>query len=511
MAVSAATVWEVQTGGSDNNGGGFVTGATGTDNTVSNTPVALTGVTSSGAGNTILSASAADSWVGLIFNVVSGTNFTTTANASRFECLSVVVGVSATFGTNLSGASISTGVGANGVLNGGGALKLDSAGTAVDTILENMVAGNILYWKAGAYTVAGAISLTAAGSTTTPIKIIGYNSTRGDNPTPQSSNQPVVTRSTSATTLGAYTNIESIAMTGSGTSNLNLGAGGRAINVKASNTGTGTALSPSGADSCLIGCEITAPTGIGSSSVQQVQYIGCYFHDCDIGIRSTANTAVQSILDCIIDTCTTAGIQLTAGSLGSMTIKNCTLYGAATPAGSSIGLSIATGSTDIRFLNNIVSGWVTGINHADAQTVCYSDFNNFHNNTTARTNWVTGSNDIAVDPSFVDAPNGNFAVGTAMQDLGFPILFPGGLSTSYVTIGAVQSSRAGQFTDVLGANVLAAVGAYKYNSKTNNRTPTVVQPAVGDVKSGVTYGPSSSLTGTGANITGGGSIFPPRR
>jgi hypothetical protein len=59
-------------------------------------------------------------------------------------------------------------------------------------------------------------------------------------------------------------------------------------------------------------------------------------------------------------------------------------------------------------------------------------------------------------------------------------------------IGALSLAN---FTDIDPAKVEDAY-AWKYNSSVNNRTGTRVQPVTGDVKIGVTYGPSSTLTGT---------------
>lgn len=59
-------------------------------------------------------------------------------------------------------------------------------------------------------------------------------------------------------------------------------------------------------------------------------------------------------------------------------------------------------------------------------------------------------------------------------------------------IGALSLTN---FTDVDQDKVELGY-AYKYNSSINNRTGTRVQPTVGTVQIGVTYGPSSGLTGT---------------
>lgn len=56
-------------------------------------------------------------------------------------------------------------------------------------------------------------------------------------------------------------------------------------------------------------------------------------------------------------------------------------------------------------------------------------------------------------------------------------------------------SDTSNFTDVPTDRVELGY-AYKYNSPTNNRTGTRRQPATGEVKTGILYGPSDSLTGT---------------
>lgn len=120
MALSNATIWKVlSASGSDNNGGGWVEGSTGTDWSLQASPqYALTSVTSSGSGNTVLSASAVSDMVGNIAQVISGTNFT----VGFYQVSSVSVGVSITFSTNQSAVSICSGIGASGVINIGGAL-----------------------------------------------------------------------------------------------------------------------------------------------------------------------------------------------------------------------------------------------------------------------------------------------------------------------------------------------------------------------------------------------------
>jgi hypothetical protein len=479
MASSANTVWNIQTDGLTTAGAGFVSGASGIDYSktlVANLPAnnSVTGATSAGAGNVVLTAQAAADWVGNLVIPTAGTNFTTTAG-TRFECTSVVVGVSATFSTNSAGASICTGVGSGGVFIVGGAGKLFNSSTD-DALFENNVAGNKWYFKTGTHSM-GAVSLAATGTLANPIKLIGYNATHGDNPSISSGNQPVIDSAGNTVVYSTAIWFECLQMTNTGANGIQPGVSARAINCKFSNSsGTaGRAAVTPNADSMFFGCEFVSTNGpavqSGAANAQMAFY-ACYFHDSDKGFRVSISSLTFKMLNCIFDTIVSKGIEIATGNTLQNIIIGNTFYGAATPASSSVGLDIATAAGEYVLLNNIFSGWVTGINSVDALNLSLTDYNNFYNNTTNRTNWQTGSNDKALDPAFVDAPNGNFAVGTNMQQVGTPSSFPGGLSTSYTDIGAVQSNYASWFTDVDTAKILTTQGDYKYNSLSTNRTPT---------------------------------------
>lgn len=169
MGLSANTHWDVRPAtGSDNNGGGFVQGATGTDYSQQASPqYALTGIASAGAGNVVLSAAAAADMVGNIAKVISGTNFTT----GFFEILSVVAGVSITFSTNKAGTAICTGAGASGVINIGGSLASVTV-LAVNTP-TNAFNGNVIWVK-------GTITATAELQPDSHLTYAGYGTTHGD-------------------------------------------------------------------------------------------------------------------------------------------------------------------------------------------------------------------------------------------------------------------------------------------------------------------------------------------
>lgn len=173
--LSANTFWRVFVGGSDTNGGGFVTGALGTDYSQQNSPqYSLTGLTSSGAGNVLLYASASADMVGNIAYCSAGTNANT---ATWYQITSVSVGVSITFSTNLAGTSIATGAASGVAISIGGALGSPGILTTLMTV-SNMQAGI----KAGTYTLttstAGSGGPISTGATV--VNIEGYQTTFGD-------------------------------------------------------------------------------------------------------------------------------------------------------------------------------------------------------------------------------------------------------------------------------------------------------------------------------------------
>lgn len=171
-AISNATVFEVRpTVGSDANGGGFVTGASGTDWSQQTSPqYSLTGLTTSGAAALVATTSASTDMVGNLIQITSGTNFT----PGFYQILSVIAGVSITVDRNAT-----TGVGAAGAGAIGGALATITQANSV------AVGSNTVWVKAtGTYTVTTALVITLdshnSGSNQLPYSIIGYTSTRGD-------------------------------------------------------------------------------------------------------------------------------------------------------------------------------------------------------------------------------------------------------------------------------------------------------------------------------------------
>lgn len=435
MALSAATVWEVRSTAtaSNANGGGFVTGASGTDYSQQNAAQwNLTGCTSAGADAIILHADAAATMVGNIANVVSGTN----ATAGRYEIISVVAGVSITVDRNWG-----TGAVANGVVNIGGALS-----EVTDAILETSVAGNKWYVKNATYTIGAAISLTAAGSSLKDIEMIGYATTRDDSPL--LTTRPTFDYGANTITFGAFWKVRGVIFTGTSAGAVTSGADNNFEDCKFSNTsGTaGRTAFTSGSRTLAYRCEFTSTAGhaaVGNAGT----FIGCYFHDSVDGLRGTSAANGVKCVNCIFDTNTTNGFLATAACTDFQLFQNCTFYGAETPAGT--GINLAAGNTNVNVINCIVYGFTTGITHGTAaQTSCFDNSNMFFNNTTNATNWTVQDAVTGTNPSFTNATTGNFAVGNSTaKSGGEPGTYPGGLSVSYPAIGAVSPNGAASGQD----------------------------------------------------------------
>ncbi len=400
MAISASAVWDVRstaTGGANVNGGFFVTGASGTDYSKQNgAQYALTGIASAGAGNVVLSASAAADMVGNGCHVISGTNFTT----GWFEITSVSVGVSITFSTNVAGASICTGVGASGVLNIGGAMSL--GGTDDDAVFEAGTAGNIYYVKNGTYTLGGTVSISLS-SATNPSKIIGYNTTQGDNP--MGSTRPLIDCGAATFTLGAGWQFRYMQLTSTAGTSLIVGTASILTHCKVLNTSTTanrTAISASGITNSMVeACEMVSIRGIGFATGNIGIVRHSYIHDCNIGINVGNVASSATINNCLIESCTSNAIKVTGAMTAPLTINSCTLYGSEQKTGD--GINFITGATLMRVTDTIIYGFVNGIIHADASNPGYEKTNNYFNNTTNRTNWPTSSTSITLTPSFINA------------------------------------------------------------------------------------------------------------
>jgi len=389
MPISTSAVWELRSTATASmvNGGGFVTGATGTDYSQQDAAqYNLTTASSAGAGDTLLSASAAANMVGNIAQAISGTNIT----PGWYEILSVSVGVSITFSTNKAGTSIATGAALNGVVNIGGALDNLS-----DAFLEQVSGANKIWIKKGTYTPAAAISIAStSGTYILPISITGYNAARNDEPA--YSNCPTMAMGANGFTSGRYQHYRNIQFTTSHVTGITLGIYNRVENCKI--LGLGDAGIVLGETNCITGCDISSASWAVTTANTSV-IIGNYIHDTLIGIFSTNSPGIYA--NNIIARCATKGIDCGINSASSnLQTFNNTIYGSAAKIG--IGISFISNSANQQIFNNTISGCATGIQQTTAATGSIRCFNNnFYNNTTDVTNQVKLYTNTALDPQFI--------------------------------------------------------------------------------------------------------------
>ena len=400
MAITANTVWECRaTATAGNvNGGGFdptIAGA-GTDWSLQNAAqYPLVAIATGGAGATFLTALASADMVGNIAHVISGVNFT----PGWYQIISVVAGVSVTCDANLA-----TGVGANGVINIGGAMSLGS-------ILDNdffqlvPVPGNTIWIKKGNYTLGENIVAHAVGTLVLPIYIIGYKAVRGDEPI--GDDRPHIDTQGFTWALGtnSFNKLYNLDIYGAVNGTLlNVGSKSVLYNCKATNNtsvASRNAISIGGG-SYLIGVEAICSRGNCVNSASG-SIIGCYFHHSRAGIV-ISNTNTTLMLNCLIENCWVNAISLNfgAGSTYGRIIVN-TLIGF-TGIYTAIGIAISDASAANSYFdiiaNNIIWGFAAGlILNVDVEYFPVM-FNDFFNNTIDVTNRVERIHCLALDPQF---------------------------------------------------------------------------------------------------------------
>ncbi len=441
MALATGTVWEIRANGTATGGGGFV--ATGTDRSQQDAVHAtFTDLVIDGTTNTDITSATipfASDDVGNIVNITSGTGFTT----GRYE----VKSVASTVATMDRSVGTLSSTGGNGVLGG--------AMTLIDANLEDLAAGNTAWIANDAtHTLSANIAMAQAGAVSTPIRIIGYNTSRDDLSDDTGTRPLVAAGANSFTFDGSHIQVSFLNVTTTASNGLNLASTeGKFIYCKSNNTSGSArnAIKLSSTTNFAILCEGQSTNGDGFNVGADGTVTLCYTHDSgNRGIFTNGDNI--TIISCVIDTCA-EGIRI---NTESNIVINCTIYNS-----SGTGLRLNTGSESDVIINVIFDNCGTGLDGVSSADTSHNLINcNFSNNSTDKANWGgTSINETALAPGFTDAPNGDFTVGSNMQSAGAP--FPGGLTAAAINIGLAQNkSGGGGGTIKAGAGLQSLEGGY---------------------------------------------------
>lgn len=448
------------------------------------TPVALTGLTTSGANAIILTASATKAMVGNGIFVTGGTNFTT----GVYNILSVSAGVSATVDR-----TVASGVGAAGTGNVGGPFATPgfASGTAI--------ASNAVFIKSGTYNCSSTADV-ASGRVLTKASQLwqGYGTLR-----PDRAAKPILQSTSNSMTLITTDSGQGV----KSLINIEVKLGGVTTGIKGVDIQGWAFLEDMKATGCT-------NEGYSGSNLAAHHSIRCEANACNVGFHNGSNT--QNVWEwCVAKDCTTTGFDMDTGS-GIMNYciamdcvtgfkmnqfsqaSYCIAYSGTT------GFSIGTSS----WLNSCVSY---------GNTTDYSVGSAFSMNVPSRLQssagvTIAGAGAVGVKRSFItlsadpftDAAGGDFTLnstaggGALLRNTGYPTAFPGLSTATAPSVGPWIPTAGGTYTDPGIANVRSGTG-YTYNSA--SLTGTCAVPAAGDVKLGVAV---DNTVGTQANISSGG-------
>jgi hypothetical protein len=344
MAISQYTHFEIRTTGNDNNGGGFFTGASGTDYSQQDAAQAtLTTASVVNATTTKIDVDSGDytctdADVGNLIQIHGGTAtagfYQITARSAQQWTLDRSVGT--------AGQTV--------VANMGGALASPGKASFVNST-ANGGAINLTFWiKSGTYTLTNSNYQTAGGPMQFPDNsyqvVEGYETTRGD------MGEPPVINAGSATniylinhTVGNQSLFRNLVLDGNSQTGVN---GFYAVYFATRVTRcTGRNFDASDTNHAFRNCNLDSCTshdcGRGTEQVTRVlnhvayncvegiytftgaTAINCLIYNCTRGLRSNSTGSVSTWHNITVDNCSEYGVQMTVyGWLVNSIVSNCT-------------------------------------------------------------------------------------------------------------------------------------------------------------------------------------------
>tara|TARA_R110000868_G_scaffold72068_1_gene210263 strand:- start:214 stop:1557 length:1344 start_codon:yes stop_codon:yes gene_type:complete len=434
LALSASTILEVRSTGSDTNSFGFVTGASGTD--WSQQDAAQYSVTDGvTAGTTTITSASANFGTDVVGNLIYVQGGTAPITAGWYQ---ITVRTNSTTITVDRSTGLTAGTGAT--------LKIGGAAATIAPALALMtVSGMQMYVKATAtYSIATALTFPAGMNYgISPNRMSGYTTTRGDNGRAVIKTTAAVAGIVVGTVAGCL--IENFELDGNSTGTTGLSYGGAQIgtvsNVWAHHW-TAEGIINTFGNLTFSFCEVSNCAGTTSSFVIGTgiaSVVGCYSHDN----TKTGFSSLSAPFICCVSANNTG-----ATSDGFLSTSGAMIYGCVAYNNGRAGINYNIGSVGMCIGNILVSNTTYGINTNYSATVTpimqNMNFNAFYNNTSgARNRLGVGVNDVTLTGvPFTNAAGGDYSLnntagqGAACRSVGFPGTAPFG--TGYEDIGPLR-------------------------------------------------------------------------
>lgn len=441
MALSASIVLEVRQGGSDTNGGGFKTGASGTDWTLQDAAQysVTDGVT---AGTTTVTSATANFGTDVVGNLVYISGGTGSVAADWYEITSRTNSTTIVVDRS-TGLTAGTGV----TLKIGGALATPGQASVLLTVSGqlcwvkyNATPYNLTTSTAGA---AGPISFNTSASNS----IEGYDVTRGD----RTANRP--TYKWTAAAPGGFTYLCVLNSTTNPNTILNFIFDGNSVNNVG---GVSVARYACSAINCTAN-NCNGTNGVGF--LVQGTVVRCQAASCITGFSANGNFGINGVLECEATGCTT-GFLITSFGSGVMKsiARGCTngFSGNASSSGSYYDRCTADSCTTAGFVSVVQTTYVSclssnqsgagGIGFSISSILCILQNCAAYNNTSNVTGTALvneGFITLSVNPYINQAgadfrPNSASGGGALLRNAGIGVYG----QTDNVDVGAVQHTEA---------------------------------------------------------------------
>lgn len=439
MALSAATTWEIRTTGNAANAGGFVTGASGTDRSQQD------------AAHVVIDGATITATVNATTTILDLVGYTAIAddvgNLVRIAGGDMTAGTYQITAINAGGGNRWTIDRSGGTAGQTGTGRMGGAQSDPALVAALLVAGNTVHQKAGTYSITSASTNVAGGCVSIGVATVqwnGYQTTRDDLGTAPLLQASGISTATLFTYAAGDASIVNVSFDGASLTSIRgfaTSSRGAVRQCTALNcTNSGFALSSSQITVSLCRASGCGTTGAGflTTAGSGLLY-GCVASDNTVPGFSIGNT-VYFLVHCIADTNTGASSDGFLLSSGGSAVMNCSAY-----ANGRDGFRLSGSST--RAFNclseaNGAFGFInTGVT-AVGLLYCGA-FNNTSGATSGTfifdVNFVTGTGSF-----FTDAAAGDFSLnntagaGADARAAGILGVFPGGLTTGYLDIGAAQ-------------------------------------------------------------------------